>query len=59
MFIVLVSFSRSLTTKCVSLNNEPRINRLTLIIINPLALNYYTFMIKIDKFDIMLPMTYL
>ena len=59
MLIVLVSFSKSLTTKCVSLNNEPRINTLTLINLNPLALNYYTFMIRLDKFNIMLLMTYL
>ena len=59
MLIVLVSSSRSLTTKCVSLNNEPHINRFTLINLNPLALIYYTFMIRLDKFDIMLLMTYL
>ena len=59
MLIVLVNSSRSFTTKCVSLNNEPYINRLTLINLNPLALNYYKFMIRLNKFDIILLMTYL
>ena len=59
MLIVLVSSNRSFTTKCVSLNNEPHVNRLTLINLNPLALNYYKFMIRLNKFDIMLLMTYL
>ena len=35
MFIVLLSFSGSLTTKCVSLNNEQYIARPTLSSLNP------------------------
>ena len=33
--IVLLSFSESLATKCVSLNNEPCMARPTLIDLNP------------------------
>ena len=35
VFIVLLSFSGSLTTKCASLNNEQYIARPTLISLNP------------------------
>ena len=49
IFIALLSFSESLTTKCVSLNNEPCMIRPTLIDLNPVELNYYPFMISLDK----------
>ena len=42
-------FGRSLATKCVSLNNEPRTIRPTLIDLNPIELNYYQFMIRLDE----------
>ena len=49
MFIVLLSFSRYLATKCVSLNNEPCMTRSTNIDLNPVDLNYYPFTISLDK----------
>ena len=45
--IGLLSFSESLVTKCVSLNNEPCINRTTLIDLNPIELN--PLIISLDK----------
>ena len=47
-FIVLLSFSRSLETKCVSLNNEPCMIRSFLIDLNPVALKFYPSMISSD-----------
>ena len=44
--IVLLSFSRSVATKCVSLKNEPCA---TLNDLNPIELNYYPFLISLDK----------
>ena len=49
VFIVLLSFSGSSESKCVSLNNEPCTIRPTLINLNPTELNYYPFMISLDK----------
>ena len=49
MFIALLSFSRSLATKYVSLNNGPCMTRCTLIDLNPIDLRYYPFMISLDK----------
>ena len=49
VFIVLLSFSESLATKCMFLNNESCIVRPTLIAVNPLELKYYPFMISINK----------
>ena len=49
VFIVLLSFSSSLATKCVSLNDEPRMIRPTLIDLNPVEFKYYPFMICLDK----------
>ena len=49
VFIGLLSFSGSLVTKCVSLNNESCMNRSTLIDLNPFDLNFYLFMISLDK----------
>ena len=39
VFIVLSSFSESLATKCVSLNNKPCVIRPILIDLNPVELN--------------------
>ena len=47
--IVLLSFSSSLATKCVSLNDKPCMFRPTLIDLNPVELTYYLFMISLDK----------
>ena len=49
VFITLLSFSGSLAIKCVSLNNEPCMIRPILIDLNPVELNYYPFMISLDK----------
>ena len=52
MFIVLLSFSESLAcdlTKCLSLNDEPCMVRPILIDLNPIELQYYPFMISLDK----------
>ena len=49
MLIAFLSFSESLATKFVSLNNEPCTIRPTVIDLNPIELNYYPFMINLDK----------
>ena len=55
VFIVLVSFSESLATKCVSLNDEICMVRPTLIDLNPIELKYYPFMISLDKCNVLSP----
>ena len=47
--IGLLNLSASLATRCMSLNNEPCMTRLTLIALNPVKLNYYPHMISLDK----------
>ena len=49
VFIVLLSFSISLATKCMFLNDEPCMFRTTHVALNPVELKYYTFMINLDK----------
>ena len=49
VFIVLLSFSVSLATKCMFLNDESCMVRPTLIDMNPVELKYYPFMISINK----------
>ena len=49
MFIVLLSFSVSLATKCASFNDEPCMIRPTLIDLDSVELKYYPFMISIDQ----------
>ena len=49
VFIVLLSFSGSLATKCVSVNNEPCRTRPTLIDLNHVKFNYYPFRTSLDK----------
>ena len=49
LFIVLMSFSESLATKWVSLNDEPCIIRPTLIDLNRVELKYYPFIISLGK----------
>ena len=49
VFIVLLSFSSSLATKCLSFNDEPCMVRPTLVDLNPVELKYYPFMISLDK----------
>ena len=48
MFIVLLSFSESLATKCLFLNDESCMVRPTLIDLNPVDLKYYSLMISLD-----------
>ena len=49
VFIALLSFSGSLATRYLSLNNEPIMTRPTLLDINSIELKYYPFMITLDK----------
>ena len=57
LFVVLLSFSNSLAreanvsgpTKCLFLNDEPRMVRPTLIDLNPVELKYYAFMISLNR----------
>ena len=49
VFIALFCFSRPLAIKCASLKNEPYILRPTFIDLNSIDLNYYPFMIILDK----------
>ena len=44
-----MTFSKSLTTKCRSLNNEPCMTRPILINLNPVELTYYLFIVSLDK----------
>ena len=48
MFIVLLSYSESLATKCLFLNDESCMVRPTLIDLNPVDLKYYSLMISLD-----------
>ena len=62
LFIVLLSFSESLTLKCMFLNDEPCMVRLTLIDISLAELKHYPFMISLNKcsgsFDVFSPKIY-
>ena len=53
MLIVFMSFSSSAHvadwTKCILLNDEPRMIRPTLIELHPVKIKYYPFMISSDK----------
>ena len=49
VFVALLSFSWYLSTKCVLFNNEPCMIRPILIDLNPVELNYYPFMVSLDK----------
>ena len=49
VFIVFLSFSGSLASKCKSLNNETYRIRPIPINLNPVELKYYPFMISLDK----------
>ena len=46
LLILLLSFSSSLATKCLSLNDEPCMVRPTLIDLNTANLKYYPFVIS-------------
>ena len=49
VFLALLSFSKSLAIKFVSLNNKPCIIRPSLVDVSPAELNYYPFMVSLDK----------
>ena len=51
VFVALLRLSSSTDTKCMSLSNEPCIARSFLIDLNPIELNYYAFIISLDKFS--------
>ena len=44
-----MSFVSSLATKCMSLNDEPCMSRLTIIELNYVELKYYRFINSLDK----------
>ena len=48
VFIILLSFDKFLTNKCVSLNHEPCMVKTTFIDLNPVELRYYLLMISLD-----------
>ena len=49
LFIVLLSLSDSLATKCLFLNDEPCRVRPAIIDMNPVELKYYPLMISLNK----------
>ena len=49
LFTASLSFSESLATKCLFLNDEPCMVRPTLIGINSVNLQFYPFMISLNK----------
>ena len=49
LFIVLLSFSSSLATTCVLLNDETCMVIYTSIDLNPVEFKHYSFMISLDK----------
>ena len=48
VFIVLLSFSKSLAAKCLFLNGEPCMVKPTLVNMSPVELKYYPFMISLN-----------
>ena len=49
VFIGFFSFSGSLATKCMSLNNKLYMTRPTLFDLNPVKFNYCSFIDSLDK----------
>ena len=49
VFIVLLSFRKSLATKCMYLNNETCMIRPFIFDLNPVELKYHPFIISLDK----------
>ena len=50
VFIVLLSFSESLVTKCLFSDDELCMVRPTLTDLNPAEFKYYPFMVRLDKY---------
>ena len=46
---ISLSFSGSLATKCISLNDETCLLRSNLIDLNPNKLHYYSFLVSLDR----------
>ena len=51
MLIALLNFAGTLAAKCMSLNNKPHMIRPILMGLNPIEVNYYQFIIKLDKYN--------
>ena len=49
LFIVLLSFSSSLATKCLFLSDEPCMGRPIITDLNPVELKYYAFIFSLNK----------
>ena len=49
VLVSLKSFTSSLATKCLSLNDEPCMVRSALFNLNNVKFKYYPFMISLDK----------
>ena len=49
LFIVLLGFTKSLSTKRLFLNDDPCMVRPIIIDMNPNELKYYSFMISLSK----------
>ena len=49
VFIVLLSFSKSLAAKCLFLNGEPCMVKPTVVNMSPVELKYYPFIISLNK----------
>ena len=52
VFIALLSFSVSLATEDVYVIDEPYMTGSTLIDLSPVEINYYLFMIGLDKYNV-------
>ena len=50
LFISLLSISKSFSTKCMFLNDNPCMVRPTLINLNPVELRHHPFMIIFNKY---------
>ena len=60
VFIILLSFSESLATTCLLLNDEPFMVRPTHTDLNPVELKYYLLMISLDTvYAVEVAMSYL
>ena len=50
LFVSLLSISKSFSTKCLFLNDNPCMVRPTLINLNPVELRHHPFMISFNKY---------
>ena len=54
VFLVLLSFSEFLATKCLLLNDEASMVRPSFIDMNPVELKYYPFMISLNVLEVVI-----